>query len=76
MSNGIREARLAKNISQLTIRDATGFSESVVQRIERGGGKTTQEEIDAVLKAIEEAEPGTRKMGGRPFKNDAGTDLL
>lgn len=70
--NGIRDARLAKNISQVAIANHTGLSESAVIRIERNEGKTTPDEVKAVLKAIKEMPAKESKISGRQFGSTNG----
>lgn len=67
MSDDIRALRLAKNISQVKLAEATGLSEGQVIRIEQGGGKTTAEEITTLVKAIKSMPANDRKISGRPF---------
>lgn len=71
MTVTVRDLRESKNISQDKAADAAGLSYSKYVRIEEGSGRTTQEEIDHVLKVLEGMEPGTRKLAGRPFKDPA-----
>lgn len=67
----IRDLRESKNLSEDRVAEACGLTYSRFVRIQAGEGKTTQEEIDAVLKVLEKMEPGTRKLAGRPFKDAA-----
>ena len=72
----IRSLREKKNLSQKKVRLACGLTYSVYVRIEEGSGKTTPEEIERVLKVLESMEPGTRKLGGRTFKDPAKQEAL
>jgi len=65
----IRDMREAKNLSQDKVAEAAGLTYSVFVRVEEGSGKTTPEEVDHVKRVLEEMEPGTRKLAGRPFKD-------
>ena len=67
----IRDLREQKNLSQDKVAEAAGLTYSKFVRIEEGSGKTTQDEVDAVLKVLEKMEPGTRRLAGRPFKDPA-----
>lgn len=67
----IRDLREQKNLSQDKVAEAAGLTYSKFVRIEEGSGKTTPEEIKHVMDALKKMEPGTRKLGGRPFKDPA-----
>jgi transcriptional regulator with XRE-family HTH domain len=67
----IRDLRESKGLSQFKVRTACGLTYAQFVRIEQGSGKTTQEEIDSVLKVLDKMEPSTRKLAGRPFKDPA-----
>lgn len=67
LNNPIRDLREQKNLSQDAVAAAAGLTYSVFYRIEAGTGKTTQEEIDRVVKVLNKMKPGTRKLAGRPF---------
>lgn len=65
----IRDLREHKNLSQDKVAAACGLTYSQFVRIEEGSGKTTAEEVKAVMAVLKEMEPGTRKLAGRPFKD-------
>lgn len=67
----IRDLRESKNLSEDKVAAAAGLTYSRFVRIQEGSGKTTQEEIDHVMKVLKGMEPGTRKLAGRPFKDAA-----
>ena len=67
--NNIRDLREQKQLSQDKVAEACGLTYSVFVRIEAGEGKTTQDEVTAVMNVLREMEPGTRKLAGRPFKD-------
>lgn len=67
----IRDLRESKNLSQFQVRTAAGLTYSKFVRIENGSGKTTPEEVKAVMDVLKKMEPGTRKLAGRPFKDPA-----
>lgn len=67
LTNPIRDIRESKNLSQDTVAAECGLTYSVYYRIEQGSGKTTQAEVDKVLKVLKKLKPGTRKIAGRPF---------
>lgn len=67
--NNIRDLREFKSLSQDKVAEACGLTYNVFVRIEKGAGKTTPKEIREVLEVLKEMEPGTRKLGGRPFKD-------
>jgi transcriptional regulator with XRE-family HTH domain len=67
LNNPIRDLREGKNLSQDAVAEAAGLTYSVFYRIESGTGKTTQDEIDKVVKVLNKMKPGTRKLAGRPF---------
>jgi hypothetical protein len=69
--NNIRDLREQKSLSEDAVHKAAGLTYSKFLRIQAGRGKTTQEEIDAVVKVIENLPPGTRKLAGRPFTDPA-----
>ena len=69
--NNIRDLRESKLLSQKTVREACGMTYATFVRIETGAGKTTQEEVDGVLKVLNKMKPGARKLGGRPFADPA-----
>lgn len=65
----IRDLRESKNLSQDAVAEAAGLTYNAFCRIEAGTGKTTPDEISAVLGVLEQMQPGTRKLAGRPFKD-------
>jgi len=67
LNNPIRDLREQKNLSQDAVAAAAGLTYSVFYRIEAGTGKTTQDEVDKVVKVLNKMKPGTRKIAGRPF---------
>lgn len=67
----IRDLREKKNLSQDKVAAACGLTYAKFVRIEEGSGKTTPEEVKAVLETLKGMEPGTRKLAGRPFKDPA-----
>lgn len=67
----IRDLRESKLISQDKAAEAAGLSYSKYTRIEEGSGKTTPEEVAHVMEVLKGMEPGTRKLAGRPFKDQA-----
>lgn len=67
----IRDLRESKNLSQDKVAEAAGLTYSKFVRIEEGSGKTTPEEVKAVMDVLKGMEPGTRKLAGRPFKDPA-----
>lgn len=67
----IRDLRESKNLSQDKVAAACGLTYSQFVRIEEGSGKTTPDEVKAVLETLKGMEPGTRKLAGRPFKDPA-----
>jgi transcriptional regulator with XRE-family HTH domain len=67
LENPIRDIRESKNLSQDTVAAACGLTYSVFYRIEQGSGKTTQAEVDKVVKVLNKMKPGNRKLAGRPF---------
>ena len=69
MTTTIRDLREKKNLSQDKVAEAAGLTYSKFVRVEEGSGKTTPEEIKAVLDVLKDMEPGTRKLSGRPFKD-------
>jgi len=69
--NTIRDLRESKNLSQDKVAEAAGLTYSKFVRIEEGSGKTTPEEVKHVMTVLKGMEPGTRKLGGRPFKDPA-----
>ena len=71
----LRDARRAKKQSQIAVAEAMGVSESVYQRIERGDGRTTQDEINAALKVVKGMPMGKSSVTGRPYKQSVVEDL-
>ncbi len=67
----IRDLREQKNLSQDKVAEAAGLTYSKFVRIEEGSGKTTADEVKAVMNVLIDLEPGTRKLAGRPFKDPA-----
>lgn len=67
LKNPIRDLREQKNLSQDAVAEAASLTYSVFYRIEAGTGKTTQDEVDKVVKVLNKMKPGTRKLAGRPF---------
>lgn len=65
----IRDLREQKNLSEDKVAAAAGLTYSRFVRIQEGSGKTTPEEITAVLTVLQGMEPGTRRLAGRPFKD-------
>lgn len=65
----IRDLREKKNLSQDKVAAAASLTYSKFVRVEEGAGKTTAEEVKAVLDVLKGMEPGTRKLAGRPFKD-------
>lgn len=71
MTTTIRDLREIKNLSQSKVAAACGLTYSRFVRVEEGSGKTSQEDVEAVLDVLLGMESGTRKMGGRPFNDPA-----
>lgn len=67
----IRDLREQKNLSQDKVAAAAGLTYSQFVRIEEGSGKTTPDEVKAVMAVLKGMEAGTRKLAGRPFKDPA-----
>lgn len=65
----IRDLRESKNLSEDKVAEACGLTYSKFVRIQAGEGKTTPEEVKHVMTVLKGMEPGTRKLGGRPFKD-------
>ena len=72
----LRDLRESKSISMDNAAVAAGLSYSVYTRIEEGSGKTTAEEQENVRKVLVGMEVGTRKLTGRPFKDQATQDAV
>lgn len=65
----IRDVRESKNLSQTAVADACGLTFSRYERIETGSPRTTQEEIDSVLKVLNAMPASEKKLVGRPFSD-------
>lgn len=67
-NNTIRDEREAKNLTLDEVAAKAGISWSTMCRIERNSVKTTQEEVDLVMSAIQSLPKSDRKRPtGRPF---------
>lgn len=65
--NPIRDLREAKRLSEDDVAAAAGLTYSKFVRIQQGSPRTTQAEIDAVVKVINKMKAKDRKLAGRPF---------
>lgn len=67
-NNTIRDEREAKNLTLDEVAAKAGISWSTMCRIERNSAKTTQEEVNLVMSAIQSLPTSDRKRPtGRPF---------
>ena len=69
MSNGIRDLREHKGLSQTAAAEVCGLSFSRYERIEMGTPRTTEEEVRHVLAALRRTKSTGKKLVGRPFKD-------
>ncbi len=69
-NNTIRDEREAKKLTLDEVAAKAGISWSTMCRIERNSVKTTQEEVDLVMSAIQSLPTSDRKRPtGRPFND-------
>lgn len=69
--NPIRDLREAKRLSEDDVAEAAGLTYSKFVRIQQGSPRTTQAEIDHVVKVINKMKAKDRKLAGRPFADKA-----
>lgn len=57
VTNGLQDRRKALKLSRKQVSDHSGISQAKVARIEGGGKRTTQDEVDQLAKALDELTP-------------------